>query len=377
MAEKTIMDPTGSATSSQIEEKYGSDVSAENAQDINERRLLRKVDLRLIPLLVAIHAICLVDRSNISVARISGMDEDLKLETRVRASIVTSTFFIGYILFNIPSNAVIRRIGPARFMGTITIGWGLATLATGFVSSWIAAAVLRAIIGFFEAGNGPGSIYLTSAYYRRYEVQKRLAAYFLGSLFLQGFSNIFAYGLIQIGNDTNWKGWRFIYIIEGAMTILIGFAAYRYLIDFPDSPKTKFLTNKEKTFINERLSWDRGSDERHEVTLRSIAEDLRDWKVWACAWIYFSATVGTYALAFFLPTILKKSLGLSQAASFCLSGVRDTFAVIVSFALSWWSDKVRRRGPFVCGQLTMSIVGLVLLAYTKNTASRLEQLAMI
>jgi len=98
---------------------------------------------------------------------------------------------------------------------------------------------------------------------------------------------------------------------------------------------------------------------------------LKDWKVWACAWIYFSATIGTYALGFFLPTILKKSLGFSLAASFVLSGVRDTFAVIVSFALSWLSDRVKMRGPFVCVQALLSIVGLALLAYTKSPASRL------
>ena len=218
--------------------------------------------------------------------------------------------------------------------------------------------------------NTPGSIFLVSAWYRKYEVQKRLAVYFLGSLFIQGFSNIFAYGLVQIGNYTTYKGWRWIYIIEGAITAVLGIIAYFRLIDFPDSPKTKFLSEKEKAFVNDRLSWDRGVNETHKVTCQSIREDLKDWKVWACAWIYFSATVGTYALGFFLPTILKKSLGFSTVASFCLSGVRDTFAVIVSFVLSWWSDRVKKRGPFVCGQALTSIVGLTLLAYTKAPASR-------
>ena len=218
--------------------------------------------------------------------------------------------------------------------------------------------------------NTPGSIFLVSAWYRKYEVQKRLAVYFLGSLFIQGFSNIFAYGLVQIGNHTTYKGWRWIYIIEGAITAVLGVIAFFYLVDFPDSPKTKFLSKEEKAFVNERLSWDRGVNEAHKVTWQSIREDLKDWKVWACAWIYFSATVGTYALGFFLPTILKKSLGFSMAASFLLSGVRDTFAVIVSFVLSWLSDRVKMRGPFVCVQALLSIMGLALLAYTKAPASR-------
>ena len=201
-------------------------------------------------------------------------------------------------------------------------------------------------------------------------MQKRLAVYFLGSLFIQGFSNIFAYGLVQIGDYTTYNGWRWIYIIEGVITAVLGIIAYFYLVDFPQSRKTRFLSETEKAFVNERLSWDRGVNEAHKVTWQSIREDLKDWKVWACAWIYFSATIGTYALGFFLPTILKKSLHFSLAASFVLSGVRDTFAVIVSFILSWLSDRVKMRGPFVCAQALVSIVGLTLLAYTKMPASR-------
>ena len=218
--------------------------------------------------------------------------------------------------------------------------------------------------------NTPGSIYLVQAWYRKYAVQKRLAVYFLGSLFIQGFSNIFAYGLVQIGNHTTYSGWRWIYIIEGSITTVLGIIAYWLLVDFPDSPKTKFLSPKEKAFVNERLSWDRGINEAHKVTWQSIEEDLKDWKVWARAWIYFSATIGTYALGFYLPTILKKSLGFSLAASFLLSGVRDTFAVIVSFTLSWLSDRIKMRGPFVCGQAILSIIGLALLAYTEPPTSR-------
>lgn len=136
------------------EAKYDSDLSAESERqgEINEKRVLRKIDFRLLPLVVALHAISLVDRTNISVARISGMDDDLKLEKGERVSIVTSTFFIGYILFNIPSNLVIRSLGAARFLGTIAFAWGIATIAIGLVNTWIAAAVLRSLLGVFEAG---------------------------------------------------------------------------------------------------------------------------------------------------------------------------------------------------------------------------------
>lgn len=153
MINKIIIHTTNPTTGPAMEAKYDSDVSAEtDREEINERRILRKIDMHLLPLVVALHAISLVDRTNISVARISGMDEDLSLETGERVSIVTSTFFIGYILFNIPSNIVIRRIGAARFLGIITVAWGIVTIGIGFVNSWVAAAVLRSFLGVFEAG---------------------------------------------------------------------------------------------------------------------------------------------------------------------------------------------------------------------------------
>jgi MFS family permease len=128
------------------------DLAPEHQGELSARRILRKIDLHLLPLIVGLHAISLVDRTNISVARISGMDKDLDLDVGERVSIVTSTFFIGYILFNIPSNVVIRMVGAARFLGTITVAWGLVTVVIGVVDSWVAVAVLRSLLGIFEAG---------------------------------------------------------------------------------------------------------------------------------------------------------------------------------------------------------------------------------
>lgn len=117
-----------------------------------EKRLLRKIDLRLIPLIIMLHTISLVDRTNISSARVAGLDEDLGLSVGYRASIVTLTFFIGYILMDIPSNILVRKIGAAHFMGGITIAWGIATIGQGCVNNWQGFAVLRVLLGVFEAG---------------------------------------------------------------------------------------------------------------------------------------------------------------------------------------------------------------------------------
>lgn len=159
MAEKAIIpvEPKGDVeppVDVKVDTKSDSDMSteAERGGEVNEKRVLRKIDFRLLPIVVALHAISLVDRTNISVGLISGMSKDLALETGERISIVTSTFFIGYILFNVPSNIVIREFGAARFLGIITLAWGIITIAIGLVNTWVAAAVLRSLLGVFEAG---------------------------------------------------------------------------------------------------------------------------------------------------------------------------------------------------------------------------------
>jgi len=121
-----------------------------------EKRVVRKVDLRLLPILGALYTIALVDRSNISVARISGLDDDVGLAQSNRASIALLVFFIGYMLFELPSNMIIHRVGAANWIAFIVFSWGLVTIGVGFLNNWVALAVLRSVLGAFEAGFYPG-----------------------------------------------------------------------------------------------------------------------------------------------------------------------------------------------------------------------------
>lgn len=209
-----------------------------------------------------------------------------------------------------------------------------------------------------------------AAWYRRYEVQLRLGYYYLGSMALSAFSNILAYGLVQIGNHTTWKGWRWLYIIEGVITSLFGILAFFYLVDFPESKKVKFLTEDEKRHVRARLAAERGTHEEHRVTFKSAFEALCDWKVWANTYMYMSATMGSYAFSFFLPIILKKSLGYSQAKALLLTTPPYIFTVCTSIVSSRLSDKFRMRGPFVAAQAAIGIVGMGMIGYLKQPTPR-------
>ena len=145
-----------------MEEIENGDAKSSHDNDL-EKRVLRKIDLRLLPMLGCLYTIALVDRSNVAVARISGMDEDLGLDQGNRASVTLMIFFIGYIIFEIPSNAFIHKIGAANWLAFLAIAWGLVTLGVGFLHTWEGFAVLRAFLGVFEAGFFPGEFGVTGA----------------------------------------------------------------------------------------------------------------------------------------------------------------------------------------------------------------------
>ncbi|KAI1387907.1 MFS general substrate transporter [Hypoxylon trugodes] len=343
------------------------------SQDLKfEKRVLRKIDIRLLPILGALYTIAMVDRSNISVARISGLDEDVGLAKGDRASVALLVFFIGYMLFELPSNMVIHRVGAANWLALIVFAWGLVSMGIGFLNNWVALAVLRSFLGVFEAGFYPGCVYLISSWYKRYEVQKRLATFFMTGSALSAFANIFALALIQIAKapGTNYKGWRWIYIIEGVMTCVAAVIAWFVIVDFPDSHRNKFLTAEEAAFVKARLAQDRGSEEREKVTWAIFVETITDWKVWSFALMYSAGAVGVYAFLFFLPLILRNGMGYSQELAFVLSAPPALFSVVEGMFISWLADKMHLRGLFVIVQGLVAIIGLCMTGFVDQPVPR-------
>ncbi|KAF4971573.1 hypothetical protein FSARC_1639 [Fusarium sarcochroum] len=356
-------------TNSHIENNF--DTTAEHAHDAKfEKRVLRKIDSRLLPILGCLYTIALIDRSNIAVARISGMDEDLGLTEGNRVSVALMVFFIGYIIFEIPSNAFIHKLGAANWLAFLAVAWGLVSMGIGFLENWQGLAVLRSLLGIFEAGFFPGCVYLVSSWYVRYEVQKRMAGFFLTASALSAFANILAYGLIQISKVHHYNGWRWIFIIEGAITVVAGVGSWFIIVDFPDSDKNTFLTPEERAFVKARLVADRGPEEREKVTIKIILKTAADWKPWAFSLMYMAGAVGVYAFLFFLPIILRGGLGYSLEMSFILSTPPSLFAVVSAMTISWLADKVKLRGPFVILQGLVGVVGLCMTGFLDSPTPR-------
>ncbi|KAF2868716.1 major facilitator superfamily domain-containing protein [Massariosphaeria phaeospora] len=341
-----------------------------------QKKILRRVDRRLVVTVGVLYCISLMDRTNLSSAAIAGMTLELKLDSLYgsvsRYSVVTLVFFTTYIVFQPPSTVIVRKIGPRIHLAAITTAWGAVMLGMGFVKSWQALAGLRVILGVLEAGFFPSCVYLLSTWYTRFEVGKRYSVFYvLGSL-ASGCAGILAYGLMQMHGLQGKAGWRWIFIIEGVLTMVLGVAGYWFLVDFPDKAHMSwnFLNEREGKFIIDRVQKDRGDANPEPFSAAKFFRAGRDIKIWGYALIFFNTTTVTYALAYFLPIILTKNMHFSVGAAQCLVAPPFALAAIVMYATGWVGDKYHMRGSIICFNMLLCLIGLPIMGFHKSPAVR-------
>jgi len=253
------------------------------------RRLRRKVDLRLVPALGLMYAVSLMDRSNLPNASIAGMRADLGLSVGYRYSLVALCFFITYTLFQSPATILCRIVGPRYFLPGICVAWGMLIVGFGFAQSWHTLVALRVILGLLEAGYFPGCVYVMSTWYTRYHVAKRYSVFYLIGNLGSAFSNILAYGLMQMDGLGGVRGWQWIFIMEGLFTVTVSLVAFVLMIRFPDEevkkPSKMFLNPEETKHVIAELNKDRGDVDPESFSWAKFLKPARDVEIWGFAFI--------------------------------------------------------------------------------------------
>jgi len=307
------------------------------------------------------------------------MTKELALEfpwpstsTVSRYSVVTLVFFTTYIVFQPPSTIIVRKLGPRIHLSVIVVLWGAVMIGMGFVKNWRELAGLRVILGILEAGFFPSCVYLLSTWYSRYDVGKRYSVFYIFGSLASACAGILAYGLMQMNGLQGLTGWRWIFIIEGILTMVLGLASYFLLVDFPDKAHEswKFLTEREAKFIIDRVDRDRGDAAPQVFSAAKFFRAGLDPKIWAYALIFFNTTTVSYAIAYFLPIILQKNMGFSVAAAQCLVAPPYAFAAIVMYTTGWLGDKYHLRGPIIAFNMVLCLVGLPIMGFHKSAAVR-------
>ncbi|KAJ7242479.1 MFS general substrate transporter [Mycena rebaudengoi] len=319
-----------------------------------ERKLWRKIDLRLMPILTLMYLVSFLDRGNIGNARLDGLQDQLNL-TGNKYNIALTMYFIPYCIFECPANLVLKRFRPSKWLPGITLVWGTVMTLMGLVKTYPELVGVRVCLGVAEAGLFPGVVYYLSLWYPRHMLQLRIGLFYSAASLAGAFSGLLAYGIDFMDGTRGLLGWSWIFILEGIATVLVGILAFFILVDFPAT--ANFLTLEERSFIVRRKKYDNSSvGEEEHFEVRHLVQALVDWQIWLHILIYMSIVGPLYGITLFLPTIIN-TFGHNVPISQLLTVPPYVFATIVLLTFAYWSDRIQKRSPFILAGLLMCLTG--------------------
>ncbi|KAE9968333.1 hypothetical protein EG327_011106 [Venturia inaequalis] len=340
-------------------------VTRESFNHIDEKKLLRKMDLKLLPILILLYLLSFIDRGNIGNAKIEGLAEDLKL-TGGQYNWCLTAFFLIYCAAEPPSNIILKRIKPSIWLPGIMVAWGIVMTLMGLCKSYAGLLTARCFLGLTEAGLFPGCVFYLTMWYTRYEYQWRMALFFSAVGIAGAFSGLLAYGISFMRGVAGLNAWRWIFILEGIVTVLVAIAAFFLVHDFPET--ATFLTEEERAFVVWRLKFqsqpdkaDQGAEvaQNDEFSWKAIGDAFKGWQIYVGIIMFWGIVAPLYGISLFLPTIIK-GLGYKTTTAQLLTVPVYVFASAIALLFAWLSDRAGKRTPFILPMMFVILVGYIM-----------------
>jgi MFS transporter, ACS family, tartrate transporter len=308
-----------------------------------EKVAFGKIAWRIVPLLTIAYIVNFLDRTNVAFAALT-MNQDVGLTT-AQFGYGAGILFIGYCLFEVPSNVALYRVGARFWLSRIMITWGIISVAMIFTSGATSFYVLRFLLGVAEAGFFPGAAFYLSQWFPP-EYRARILAWFLlgipASTVVGGpVSSL----LLEMNGIWGLAGWKWLFIVEGAPAIILGFLLLLLLVDKPD--QASWLSDEEKKAVQARLSV-----ETKEREKRDFWASLRDSRVLVLALVQFLFTIGSYGVAIFLPLIVKAQ----DFSNFAIGFLIAIPSLIACVVMIYWAGAVGRSGRKITGLASTCLV---------------------
>ncbi|KAG8703948.1 hypothetical protein FRC08_002539 [Ceratobasidium sp. 394] len=367
MSSHEYLDESSTKTEMKVDEP--GDITANEGRNSEfsalQRRAIWKIDLIVIPLLTMFYLLSFLDRANIGNARVAGLQTDLKMTNKQYSTVLTITY-VPYIACELPSNLVLKKIGPHRLLPGIVFLWGLVTALQGLVHNYSGLIATRFFLGLCEGGLLPGIVLYMSAFYRRDQLQLRLALLFSATSLAGAFSGLLAAAIVKLDGRHGRPGWAWIFILEGVFTCVFGLFA---LVVMPASPhQVRALTKPETEALAEMLRLDGNDTTNHEpFSWTSVLSAFKAPHVLLlCIPIFFSG-VTLFGLAYFTPSIVK-GLGYSPIRTQLMTVPPYAVSFVVSLFLAYVSDRYKIRGLilFVTGVIATAGFAIYLVHTDKN-----------
>lgn len=341
----------------------------------SDRRLLLRIDWHLMPFLCIMYLLAFLDRVNIGNANVYGLSKDLKLDGD-KYNVALVIFFVPYILLEIPSNILLKRFKPHVWLSINMFLFGFTTVMQGIVTSYSGLLACRFFLGVFETGMFPGCFYLIGMYYRRHEAQKRYSFFFSSTTLAGAFGGLLAAAIGKMDGKAGYAGWRWIFILEGALTAVVAVFFFFLLPGFPE--QAKWLSPDERAYVAARLQAEQGDNAaERKITLRDVLDVFKDYKVIVAGFIYLGLVVPAYGYAYFAPSIIK-TYGYgpieTQLHSVAPWAAAFGFAMLMAFLSDW----AKHRFFFTVVSMFVSIAGLgILITVHDNTQLQYAALFLV
>ncbi|KAJ7202357.1 MFS general substrate transporter [Mycena pura] len=337
-----------------------------------ERKLLRKIDGRIMPITCLFYLFAYLDRSNLGNARLQGLPQDILHgdPTGHLFDWVTSVFYFAYILCMVPATVTSKLFQPRVWMCCIAIGWGLSSTLMATAFDFAGLMTGRLFLGVFESGFAGTIPLYFSLFYTKADMGVRMAYWFSFAAVAGSFPLLDA----QYHSDITIDRWRLLFIIEGCPSIIMGLVAILFLPNRPES--TSFFNERERVVALERMNRGASADVGAQVTKAHIPLAFRDWRCYAGGVIYFGLNCALASISAFLPTILA-TFGFTNAIAqiltvppyagtissplFDFSSLSSLVAAIMLVTFSMASDRMQSRGTFMATACTISGIGYVIL----------------
>lgn len=330
-----------------------------------EKKLVRKLDTRLLPFLSFMYLFSSLDRSSLGNAVLDNFEQDIGI-TPDQFNTCVTIFYAGFLIFQIPSNILLKRFTAKRWLPLLMICWGSIACLHATVKNYQQLMTLRFFLGFFEAGFFPGVVYFLTLFYKKNEMATRIALFWGSTVAAHAYAGVLAYGILQLRGNGGLTGWQWLFLIEGIPTVIVAVVAFFYL---PASPSTwSIFTEEEKLLAIERLNED-GETINHHITLgdldasnkKQALKALTDWKVWMYMAMFFSGSVPNTSISNFLPSIVKGMGYDDKLSANLMSAPPYVGAVFVMVAGAYSSDRRKDRAFHAIAGACICMIGYIVL----------------
>ncbi len=335
-----------------------------------EKRVLRKITLRIVPFVMLLYFIAFIDRVNIGFAALT-MNKELGFSPTV-FGFGAGIFFLGYFLFEVPSNLVLDKVGARIWIARVMITWGLISGAMAFVQGPNSFYTLRFLLGAAEAGFFPGIILYLSYWFPARERAAVTAIFMAAAPLSTVLGSPVSGALLEMHGVLGFSGWQWMFIVEAVPALILGVVVLFYMTDRPE--KAKWLRDDERRWLVNTMNAEAAN--KAGTASHSVWHGLADLRVIALSLVYFGTSAGLYTLGIWAPQIIKE-FGLSSLQVGFLNALPGIVAVVAMVLWARHSDRTGERTWHVVGACVLASLGLMFAGFAGTVLAVLLALTLV